>query len=917
LPIILGVAFGIALVVFRISPDLALSAQVFAFLIVPLVIIPVHELGHAIAGWLVGFRIVAVTLGSGPLLLLRTVLGVKVRIKALPLMGLTSGVPRDDAPTQRWRLWIFTAGGPAANVLIYFVLRWMFGAAALRDFKSHPLVGTAVWVNWWVLAANLFPFRTKEGLASDGYGLLTTPFWSAAKQLEMHARTSVAKAGFALMNGDLDGARRAADELRRQAPDSPWSLVAIASVEHAHRRHEAARDLYRQALAATSEARAAAILKNNIAFMNVALGRDEDLPEADLLSSEAIAFFPDAAPVSGTRGAVLLRMGRLKEAWPLLLASEADAEGDRNLAYAKSFVACALARRGEPDAALRKLAEARQADPSCDLLTRAEADIAMGTNVPTIDPPQGVGSDVASQAVALQRWRRDARVVAFVALFLASNRLGSTPPALLAVLLALGLTPEGSAALALAGAGIWTALLIGFGFIKDDITSPIPAGAVLAAVAIGVGAGWLGVRYRRLRPPPKSRVPTVLGWLLVGLTILFGLPVLVGLRFDRSGLGVVREARSFAAPSVLLLALIPILLTRRAVWLRSLAVFPAAAAICTLLGGSDWYVNRVLARSAPEGAPIAWSDPVPARVLRSRTLKAHGHTATLSPGATAFFLKRGWYELSGHITVADFADRAFDVPGDTGAFIDDDRLLVVRSGDAKAEATMLVEVRLSGGPTPVWTKMMQKLDLSEITIEIDRAADQIYVFNALADDDQPQVFRTTTRAGTAIEPVEMARLDRYELLGHHFRSGGWEGSFVAKSRGHMTNIWWLSPAGETLIGPGVRNLDCPPRPFGDLELWCLAREVPLVFELDAGRRIVRRFPDELPYDWSRAMLERSRLAVLGHEEIGVIDLPARRGTRLRLPQPPGRQPHSLAEGGLATLADEGDRGSTLVVYAEP
>jgi len=65
------------------------------------------------------------------------------------------------------------------------------------------------------------------------------------------------------------------------------------------------------------------------------------------------------------------------------------------------------------------------------------------------------------------------------------------------------------------------------------------------------------------------------------------------------------------------------------------------------------------------------------------------------------------------------------------------------------------------------------------------------------------------------------------------------------------------------------------------------------------------------------MLGPSRLAVLGHDEVSVIDLDTRRGTRLTLPENDGGKRMRLARGGLATLASDGDKSSTVVVYAEP
>jgi hypothetical protein len=65
------------------------------------------------------------------------------------------------------------------------------------------------------------------------------------------------------------------------------------------------------------------------------------------------------------------------------------------------------------------------------------------------------------------------------------------------------------------------------------------------------------------------------------------------------------------------------------------------------------------------------------------------------------------------------------------------------------------------------------------------------------------------------------------------------------------------------------------------------------------------------------MLGPDRLAVLGQDDIGVIDLDARREFRLKLPETDDRDRPTLADGGLGTLAEEPDDHATIVVYAEP
>jgi hypothetical protein len=661
-----------------------------------------------------------------------------------------------------------------------------------------------------------------------------------------------------------------------------------------------------------------AILKNSIAFMNVMLAREEDLPEADRLSGEALAFLPDLPPVGGTRGAVLLRLGRVEEAWPLLLRSEEAAETSRNRAYTKAFVACALALRGKREEGRRKLAEAREADPSCDLLARAEADIAAAPTSPPVAaaPPM---MDATNRATAWRHWQRDARVVAFLSLVMMSNWLPSIPPALLVVILALLFVPEISGVLALATSTGWMAVLFAFGFIRSTLTHPTTAGAILVALAVASAAAWLALRLRRLGPPPPSRVPVALGWVLAGLGILFALPMSIELRLHNSAFRLVGEARHFVAPSLLLVALVPILATRRAPAVKALAVLPSAVAILTLIGASDWYLNRVaLAATPSEGAPIIWSTPVPARVLRSRTIAVRGRDATLSPAGSAFFIQQaGWFGDEGGVTIADFEGHQVKVPAATGVFLDEDRLLVVRYRDSKKAPPTLAEVHISGGATPVWSKALPDLRVYATTIEIDRSTGHVYLLNSDPRNGQALVFKTAADSTTPVEPIQTPRHGADRLLAHTFGPTGWTGMFAASAERGGVDIWWRDGTRDKRLGAGVRGLDCPRRLLGDLVLWCLPSDVPILFKVDGGLGTVTRVPGELPYDRSTTMVGSSRLAILGADEIGVIDLETRRGMRLSLPENDGRRDVEFAHGGLATLADDRDQGSTIVVYAEP
>src|SRR6185437_5976574 len=167
-----GVLAGLVLVTWALSNrqvSLGWSGtQALWFLVVFLVIIPIHELGHALAGLLVGHRIRSVVVGVGPPLLAFDLAGVAVRINLLPLGGLTMGVPRGGS-WLRLRMWIFAAGGPAANVALCYALHRLYGPTSAATAEQHRLASVAASASWTLLLANLIPFRTAEGQGSDGY----------------------------------------------------------------------------------------------------------------------------------------------------------------------------------------------------------------------------------------------------------------------------------------------------------------------------------------------------------------------------------------------------------------------------------------------------------------------------------------------------------------------------------------------------------------------------------------------------------------------------------------------------------------------------------------------------------------------------------------------------------------------------
>lgn len=113
-------------------------------------------------------------------------------------------------------------------------------------------------------------------------------------------------------------------------------------------------------------------LLNNIAWADFLLGDEARKDEADRYSAEAAAAVPGDAALQGTRGSVLVWIGRLEEGISLLSDSFHATEWPRG----RSFNACAIAigeaRRGRFDVAEAWIERARAENPECILLSRAE-----------------------------------------------------------------------------------------------------------------------------------------------------------------------------------------------------------------------------------------------------------------------------------------------------------------------------------------------------------------------------------------------------------------------------------------------------------------------------------------------------------------------------------------------------------------
>jgi tetratricopeptide (TPR) repeat protein len=939
-----------------VAPGSLAGRYLLPFVFFFLVIIPAHELGHALAGRLVGHHITLLRIGVGPLLASFVVAGVSVHIHALPLAGGTRGFPATRRPGVRLREWIFAAGGLAANVALYVILRRVFGPD-VGDPQKHPIVSTAVDANWGVLLLNAIPLRTAEGTMTDGYHLLKIPFWSDRQVQALHAAAEGQLVMERLERGDLAGALELAQEHRRRAPHLATTAIALGVVFERRWEIDAARTVWREGLTQTEDPVQLAYLKNNVAFASALLGDARDLPEAGRFSAAALAAIPEIPAFVGTRGSVLVRQGRGPEALPLLQRGLQAATNDRDRAVTRVFLARALALVGRHDEARTCAEEARQLDPTNPLLdwSASDAPLVQGgapdAAAPGVEEPSTAEreADAAAQrarevsderAAAVERWRRDARILAFASVLVFAERLGVPHLWFVVVAIFVSIFPEVTGVLALGLMCTWAFVVQASNQVHFDVEPWIPKPSGAAAVALVAAAAWLWLWRRGLAvPSERTRAPRVLGILTAVVLVPTLFVTVITARGSGGSLETHESLGALAEAGPLLIALAVVWATARRRWLRVASVLPVALVFVGAIGGSDWWLEHHLLADVPAaGGSVAWGPPTPAVVLRTRTWRFRAGEVTVSPGATAFAValsERSW------VQVGDFEDRLVELQALSALFVDDERLLVVRSTSDEAEQTLSEVLPFgSGGLEETWTKRLPPATGRPPRLAIDRDTRTVFVDTSDADGRRV-VLRTGLDGETPFTSVPTPKNgpddddegDGLPAGNYYTPAGAGEirtqtVSYPVVRDGGFAQRWALmagrpaesrlaTPAGFMPLPGQMGRLRCAPA-VGTAVLWCMpaGRGMSTVLlRVDADRRTVERSPERMGHGRHLELLDRTHLLISRWDELRIIDLQTWQGQRLKLPETENHDAGYPVRGGLAMLREGRGGGlSTLMVF---
>ncbi len=337
-----------------------------------------HEAGHAALFHLVGWRVHGVTLGRGPILFERVLRGVRVRVHTWPRDGLTLAAPRPGSPLRlvRLRSLAGTAGGPLANALLV-ALGWSLREPAGDVFHGPVPALALVAANTWLLALNLFPARPSSApVPNDGWQLLTVPFTSRRELAELGAASFLAEGHSLQARGGLAEAVRWAEEAVAAYPDAAQPRLSLGFFLVYAGELERAQACFAEALRRPDlTPELLPMAQNNLAWAIAARSAREALDEADELSRQAYERLGWQAAIAGTRGAVLVELGRFEEGLALLERALARSEDLVPMARASYLCsrALALAALGRASEGAALVAEAEGLEPRCPFLPRARA----------------------------------------------------------------------------------------------------------------------------------------------------------------------------------------------------------------------------------------------------------------------------------------------------------------------------------------------------------------------------------------------------------------------------------------------------------------------------------------------------------------------------------------------------------------
>ena len=331
-----------------------------------------HELAHYVVARCAGLKVFCLNIGHGPLLWQwQPFGGTIVAIRAVPFSGYVSFSAMDQ-PRLRWKMFVTTAAGPLANAALA-VMGWKllthdpywWTQIGLTDWM-HFFLPVFAFINACLVLGTVAPYYetfSKVKMPSDGLQLFKVLFrwdarewnfsWAKVSETFSPAETSTGSSG-----------------KTETLQESVWPNIVNAHDPNWLLPH------YREMLnRADMPPDIRPAILDSFATAVLMFDAREYLAEADRYSRELLELKPNEWTVRGTRGSVLIELGRLDEGIAMLMAVVENDPKPFDQAIAAAYIALGELRKGNLENAAEWIQKARTFDPNCVPMKRIASSI--------------------------------------------------------------------------------------------------------------------------------------------------------------------------------------------------------------------------------------------------------------------------------------------------------------------------------------------------------------------------------------------------------------------------------------------------------------------------------------------------------------------------------------------------------------
>jgi hypothetical protein len=337
-----------------------------------------HELGHAAAGRLVGIRVFGIEIGHGQIVYDFFLGGLHWRLRAFPFGGCAHGVPR-TAEFYRLRECVFVLGGPLTNVVALLIAIILLPLD--QQLESTPFDGVAPVLFFALGNAALLLYSLWPRTVNSVRGRIPNDallFWRILRTKETQIEETLSwrylyEASECQWKKDLIGAEAWIRKGLEKFPKSVWLKMTAAAILYLQKKYGEASRSYALLVGRNKELKSIdAYILNNVAFCYLLSGKPELRTKADTCSRLALKQGPWVPSYKGTRGSVLVELGKYDEGLKLLHEALKSHPEKPERALNACYIGIAEARRGNLAESRNYFEVARRLDPDCILLNREQ-----------------------------------------------------------------------------------------------------------------------------------------------------------------------------------------------------------------------------------------------------------------------------------------------------------------------------------------------------------------------------------------------------------------------------------------------------------------------------------------------------------------------------------------------------------------